>query len=303
MIEKSILKTLAHYEAERGIPLSAFEIHKYLHKSDAYIEFEKVFSALEALVSESKISSYNGFYFLPENSNNKYINRIEKDKASIKKWKDAKRMVWLMQVIPFVRSISVAGSLSMNNVSEKSDIDIFIISKPGRIWTTRTLSMMLTQILFKRRHDEKIDNKICLNYYIKEGKTPEVKNIASANVFLRTIPIYNSDVYVEFFKKNADWFSKYFQNQSPAISQKREVKESAFLQALKTFFEFLLSGWFGDKVENIFAGWQRKRIEKKIKDEKNVTNLIYTDDILMFHWPHPRNEEVLRKYETLIKEI
>ena len=59
----------------------------------------------------------------------------------------------------------------------------------------------------------------------------------------------------------------------------------------------------GDRLENIFASWQKKRIERKIKHEDNVTNLIYTDDILMFHWPNPRNEEVIKKYEKIVQEF
>ena len=93
----------------------------------------------------------------------------------------------------------------MNNTFKNSDIDLFLTVKKGRIWTVRTLSMALTQILGQRRHNKKITNKICLNYYVAEGTEPKIKNLASANVFLRTIPVYEATCYNNFLKNNFYW--------------------------------------------------------------------------------------------------
>lgn len=308
-IRTSIISTLAHYEAERGLPLSAFEIHKYLHKKNSEkIKLSQILKELEhPEITEYNIENKNGFYFLlnEEKTKNKYSQRINRDKLSIKKWKKAKKMIWLMQAIPFVKSISVAGSLSMNNTLKDSDIDLFLMVKKGRIWTARTLSMLLTQLLGQRRYDKKINNKICLNYYITEESEPQIKNLASANVFLRTIPVYGITCYNNFLKNNSYWIEKYFQNPQNKfkIENFRKIKKNKVFLKLKTLSEYMLSKKIGDKLEKILSLWQRKRIEKKIKKEKNITNLIFTDKILMFHWPNPRNKEVLEKYNSIIKKF
>ncbi len=307
-MEKVILSTLAHYEAERGIPLSAFEIYKYSHKTKLEeFSLKKILTGLEILKDKNLIKEKNGFYFLnlPKKDKDRYDQRIANDKISIKKWKKAQKMTALMQITPFVSSISVAGSLSMNNTAEKSDIDLFITTKKGRIWTVRTLSMLLAQALGQRRHNKSINNKICLNYYITDNSLPEIQNLASANVFLRTIPLLNSKKYYEFYKKNTFWIEKYFQKAQEIFRVKnlREIKKSKHLLLIKKILEFSLSKKTGDFIEKHLALWQKKRIEEKIRKEKNITNLIFTDKILMFHWPKPRNEEVLRKYEKIIKAL
>jgi len=304
MLKKSIISTLAHYEAERGLPLSAFEIYRYLHKlnnTDLY-KLKDVLEIIEGLVQNKTIGFINGFYFLnPGNKVDKYKERISRDKISIKKWKKARNIIWLMQLVPFIRSIAVAGSLSMNNTNKSSDIDLFIITKAKRIWMVRTFSMLLTQFIGKRRHNKKINNKICLNYYLAEDILPEIKNIASANVFLRSIPVSGVSVYNSFFEKNINWMQGCFNKAILIYAKKREIKNSNLLCLIKNFFEFVFSGSFGDFVEKFFSTWQTERINKKIEKDNNVSNLIFTDNILMFHYPNPRNKDVLEKYNNLMR--
>jgi len=307
-----ILSTLAHYEAERGVPLSAFEIYKYLHKQNLKnlvtesLSFLGLLKKLEELVEQRLLRERNGFYFLTSpKQNDHYQKRIAKDKTSVRKWRKAQRMISFMQVIPFIGSISVAGSLSMNNATEKSDIDLFITTKEGRVWTVRTLSMLLTQALGQRRHDKKISDKVCLNYYITENSFPEVQNLASANVFLRTVPILNKKTYERFYKKNISWIGEYFQRPTEnfEIENLRKIKENVFFNFKRRSLEFLLKGKVGDSLEKYLANWQKKRIGKKIEGKKDITNLIFTDNILMFHYPNPRNEEVLKKYNSITKGL
>lgn len=308
-IRTSIISTLAHYEAERGLPLSAFEIYKYLHKKNSKkITLSQILTELDNIkTTNENITSKNGFFFLinKQSSKDKYSQRINRDKLSIKKWKKAKKIIWLMQTIPFIKSISVAGSLSMNNTLKNSDIDLFLIVKKGRIWTTRTLSMLLTQLLGQRRYDKKITDKICLNYYITEGSEPQIKNLASANIFLRTIPVYEMTSYNNFLKDNFYWLEKYFLNSKNQfkIQNFRKIKKNKTLLKIKTLFEYMLSKKIGDKIEQTLSLWQKKRIEEKTRKETNITNLIFTDEILMFHWPNPRNKEVLEKYEQILKTM
>jgi predicted nucleotidyltransferase len=301
-----ILSTLAHYEAERGVPLSAFEVYKYLHKNSNTLSFKEILNELKELKKKKNIKEKNGFYYLNSSENKKhYSQRIKRDKISIKKWKKARKIICLMQTIPFVKSVSVAGSLSMNNTSEKSDIDLFITTKYGRIWTVRTFSMLLMQIFGQRRHDKKINNKICLNYYVTETSLPKIQNLASANVFLRTVPVLNKKEYGEFFKKNTFWIEKYFQKAQEKFQIKnlRSIKKNRLFLFIKNLLEFLLSGKIGDFIEKHLAFWQKNRIQKKIKKEQSVTNLIFTDEILMFHWPKPRNSEVMEKYKKTVNGI
>ncbi|MEK7452775.1 MAG: hypothetical protein AAB614_00920 [Patescibacteria group bacterium] len=305
-LKQSILSTLAHYEAERGLPLSTFEIYKYLHKGsfDRIILSQIIIELQKIIKNDGVIKNKNGFFSLNE-IEEKCRDRIYRDKLSIKKWRKTKKIISLMQSIPFIKSISVSGSLSMNNIFLNSDIDLFIITKKGKIWTTRTLSMLLIQLIGQRRHNKKIDNKICLNYYISENSDIPIKNMASANIFLRMIPIFEIKLYQSFLQENYFWIKKYFQKSKERLPLKnfREIKRNGFLLFLKKISEYILSGNIGNGIELMLSRWQKKRIAKKIYGLNNVTNLIFTNEILMFHYPNPRNEAILIGYKNIMDKI
>ncbi len=304
MLRESIISTLAHYQAERGLPLSAFEVFRFLHKSDnidTSVKFVEVLDTLCLLKREGVVFSKNGFFFLEDKIKTAYANRIKRDKISQKKWKKAHRLLKMVSFVPFVRSVAVSGSISMNNAFKDSDIDLFLIVKRGRIWTARIISMLITHILRARRYKNNINNRVCLNYFICEEASIQVKNIASANIFLRMVPVFGRGVFYNFYSQNRDWVSKFFVFSYHSTFQKREVCLNCFFKSIKKNLEALLSFSFGNTIEIVLSFWQKKRIRNKIKG-KNISHLIFNDDILMFHWPKPRNDEVVFEYKRILNK-
>ena len=301
-MQENIISTLALYEAERGLPLSAFEIFKFLHKKEKYnfVSFSDVLSSIEDLKRKNIIVEKNGFYFF-EGKYDKNTKRIIKYKISIFKWKKAKKAVKKLRFIPFLESVAVSGSLSMNNTEKGSDIDFFLITKEKRIWTVRTFSVFLFHFFGKRRYKKKIKDRACLNYYVCENAQIKVKNIASANIFLRMVPVYRNDKFLLFFQKNLNWVKDYFYFFEPNILRKRQIKSNSFYSFLKLVLELVLKGKAGDFLERALSSWQKRRIQKKIKGKK-ISHLVFEDDLLMFHWPRPRNDEVLYLYSKNLKE-
>lgn len=57
--------------------------------------------------------------------------------AFLKKWK------FLYCNFPFVEEIFLANSISFNALKENSDIDLFVITKQGRIWTARFIMSLI----------------------------------------------------------------------------------------------------------------------------------------------------------------
>lgn len=58
--------------------------------------------------------------------------------------------------IPGLRMVAICNSLSMYASDLDSDIDLFVVSDPRRMWLTRILMTGIFQILGVRRHGNKV---------------------------------------------------------------------------------------------------------------------------------------------------
>ena len=58
----------------------------------------------------------------------------------LKKWK------FLYHNFPFVEEIFLANSITFNALTPTSDIDLFVITKKGRIWTARLIMSLILRV-------------------------------------------------------------------------------------------------------------------------------------------------------------
>lgn len=74
-----------------------------------------------------------------------------------------------LRFFPGIAAVSVCNSLSMNAADGDSDIDLFIESAPGRIWTARVLTTLYFQLLGARRYGDKVKGRFCLSFFAVRG--------------------------------------------------------------------------------------------------------------------------------------
>ena len=80
--------------------------------------------------------------------------------AEIEKWR------WLRRSLPFVDAIYVANSLTFNALHDDSDIDLVIITSPGRLRMARLWSAIFLFFLGLKRRRSRIRKKFCLSYFL-----------------------------------------------------------------------------------------------------------------------------------------
>jgi predicted nucleotidyltransferase len=81
----------------------------------------------------------------------------------------AKKYCRALVKFPAIRRIWVCNSLSMNAADADSDIDLFVETAPGRIWTGRAVTTLFFALLGVRRHGNKVRGRFCLSFFAAEG--------------------------------------------------------------------------------------------------------------------------------------
>jgi len=316
-LEKSILATLVYYGV-LGRPITGWEVFKYLIRSEprsrplSTTSLNQILDILENSPELSKlIIQKNGFYFL-KGSSKIVKQRIERQKIADQKWEKTKRMVKLLQLIPFIRLVAVSGSLAMGNSKKESDIDLLIVTRNGRIWTCRALTTLFIHLLGQRRHDRLTKDRFCLNHYLTDQslKVP-LASLYNAQTYAHLVPTweyhsrFGSDtpkLYNKFQKANQwlkDYLVFYPQSQQGYLRQIKSNQSLSFSRRLK---ESILDKKIGDALEFILKRIQARRISQDPLTYQSGGRVVFNDEQLEFH-PDSPEKGILEKYNQKMKEL
>ena len=86
----------------------------------------------------------------------------------------------------------------MDNADKQDDIDFFIITAKGTMWTTRLCSAFLLSAAGLRRtpNQKQVANKICLNMFMQEGDLSlpaSERDLFSAHEVLQMVPLWERE--------------------------------------------------------------------------------------------------------------
>lgn len=309
-IEKQILATIAYYDMF-DYPLTSMEIFSYAIRSGDVGEgghtLGEVLDALEnSEMLKGRISVKYGFYFLKAREGI-VDRRLERKKIADQKWKRARRIFRIMQVMPFLRSVFVSGSLALGNSREDSDIDIMIVAEKGRIWTVRVLVTILMAVLGVRRHEKVTENKICLNHYITDQSLQipfqSIYN-AQSYIHLKNVFDFKKDRQLfEKFQNENKWIRNYAANYSVSeLGTSRSVRRSGIVRQIANFFEFFLAGRFGDHLEKKLSSIQSKKIRSNPFFGEKGGRVTINDDQLEFH-PESHESHIIPSFNKRMREM
>ncbi|MBE0661989.1 MAG: nucleotidyltransferase domain-containing protein [Bacteroidales bacterium] len=287
----SFLRTVIYFDVF-DYPLNEKEIFAYCDHKITDINLAR--KILHRLTTTNYLNLDSGFYYLG-NDNSKIKRRVEGNKLAAKRMRDARFYSRIIAMFPFTRGVYISGSLSKNYMDKESDIDYFIITKPGRLWLNRTLL-----VLFKRLFLFNSNRNFCINYVIDTDNLaiPE-RNVYAATETVLLLPMYNHKLFNDFLEANL-WFREYYPNYS--LPQQRTEPR---IPLLKRLAEKMLDNALGDKLENYFYKLSVRFWKKKHKEMDKTLferNLKSARGISRYH-PQRQQFRILDVYYRKIREF
>ncbi|MDH5596779.1 MAG: gamma-glutamylcyclotransferase [Candidatus Peregrinibacteria bacterium] len=299
----SILATIAFFDLF-DFPLTAEELITSLYRYDRPIHIKELKGALEHLVSCEKLSALKDFYVLPGREG---IVEIRNGRRFIaeKLWNRTSLYGTYMRRVPFVEMIAVCNNLSYDNPSERSDIDLFIVVRPGRMWLARFWITVLLQFFGVRRHGHRIAGRFCLSFFVtsealdlrRHALLPDDPYLAYWALNLK--PIYGWPTYEKFREQNQEWLSEY------GLRFDDRARVHMYHQSrsrMKGFLEWLLGGYLGKLIEGILKMTLKRKTLKKADQLSAEAGVVVTDEILKFH-DHDRRDTYRKQWEEKLLEL
>ncbi|MCB0712567.1 MAG: hypothetical protein KDD67_09580 [Ignavibacteriae bacterium] len=290
-----ILRTLLYYDLF-DYPLTGREICLFLESGDFGLDV--IEEELEILAEEKIIQSSNGYWFLGDQNSQIVEKRLRMEEEGNRMWVIARRFARLMRITPFVRGVFISGQLSRYIADQKSDIDYFIVTEPGRLWIVRTLFVLFRRtILFNNR------KYFCTNYYITTDNLEiQERNIYAACETASLKPIWNQTLFNRFAQENQKWVREFYPDFDYRLVEKRKgISESRSL--FQRAVEALLPKSLVRRLDAYLLKSTKQFWRTKFPNQSEnfyQTALRCTPNESRAH-PDDLSTEVLRRYEASLK--
>jgi hypothetical protein len=112
--------------------------------------------------------------------------------------------------MPFVRMVALSGSLAHLNAESDADLDLFVITKAGRVWSVTVTTLAIARLLGWRA-------RLCLNYVVSErALMVEPADLFSANQIIHLQPVHGVGIYRRFIEANR-FIKRFYPNFSPRL--------------------------------------------------------------------------------------
>ncbi|MBP9694860.1 MAG: hypothetical protein KBD73_00390 [Candidatus Magasanikbacteria bacterium] len=307
-LSDAIISTIAYFDVF-GYPLTAIEILAYLWSNETK-SLELINNELARLLAAKKIETKSGFFFLP-NRENIVLTRQNSVQHVAQKLNRAKRAAKLIRYVPFVEAMFVCNTVAAGSAQKSSDIDVFIIITPDRLWLSRLLITGLLHIFSLRRHGKKIDNRICLSFYIASDHL-NLKSIALENddIYLhywirQLLPIYDPKNFWQKMQSANGWIDKKTPRPSSAFKliDRYRTEDCKRSRMIKKILEKFWQGGYGDLIESQAKGIQETHMKKRHASEISKQHVIVNDHMMKFHENDRREyfrDEWRKRYSNVI---
>lgn len=298
-LEQSVMRTVLWF-SQFSYPLTAFEIWKWLLKPERSYGLGEVYSVLER--SEwlhKKLESQEGFYALRGSGINRLIKeRQDKFLDSERKFALLRRVATYFSLLPGVRSVAAANTLAWWFTTKDSDIDLYIVTKPGHIWSSRFWLVVPFLLLGRRPEPQQpttVQDPFCFSFF----STSSSLNLESLCLprdyymafWVRSlVPVLDRDGSLRTIQTENRWVTRALPNSHPRSTHPRHVPLT--LPSLPIQWRV---------TEPLFRWVQRDRLPTSLRELANLdSRVVVSDEVLKFH-DNDRRAQYRDTYELLLE--
>ncbi len=302
--EQSIHRTIAWFSVF-SYPVTAFEIWKWLHAPGEDISLEQVYETLEqSHWLACRIQASGAFYTLADfgDIEEMVALRHERFLDALRKYRKLKRAAAFFSLIPSVQAVAAGNTLSWWHTRPQSDIDLFIITRPGTIWATRAILVFPFALLGKRPSiqtgpNEKIDT-FCFSFFVTEDAL-DIKPLAikGGDPYLAywtksLVPVLDRGRIFEKFEKENAWTREDVPN-----AKLRKPHRELSTKPLRSFplpMRYL---------ESFLCRLQRKKFPESIRSGANQdSRIVVNNRMLKFH-ANDRRQQFREQWRSRIGQV
>jgi len=215
----------------------------------------------------------------------------ERATASAELWPVAKRYGARIARLPFVQLVGVTGALAMNNARPDDDIDLFILTQPGRLWLCRLLVLGVVKLAARGGY------VLCPNFLLSTDQLRlSERNLFTAHEVVQMVPLERNHWYRAFVEANG-WVVNFLPN--AFAGQAAETHPGSMRPMPARFVAGLLSARVLDPIER----WEMRRKVQRLSRrlEREGGSVAFSEDECRGHFA-AHDARILAAYRQRLAE-
>ena len=200
-------------------------------------------------------TEYRNGWFYPAGRSDMIATRARREALSRRLLVRDRRIISFVAGMPFVRMVALSGSLAHLNAEASADLDLFVITAPGRVWGVTLTVFVLSRLFGWRR-------RMCMNYIVSERAmtiTPE--DLFSANQIVHLQPVVGHDVFERFVRANGfvrDFYPNFAVATHNEHSHPARIVERVLSVGVAPIVERIARFVYGRHLRRRAAAWQSR---------------------------------------------
>lgn len=298
-LRRSLVATLSYFDLF-DYPLTLAELmrHRYRFPDERPGADWSAADVLAAL-DDAAFGTKDGHWFLAGREGT-VGTRARRFRLAERKLARARRVASFLRFLPSVRLIAVCNSLAIANADVESDIDLFVVARPGTLWATRFAVVSALALLGLRPNDRSHADKVCMSFFVSEECTDLSRcALAPEDTYLRywiatLLPLYDAGgTYDRFVGANA-WVA----DRLPGFRATDVAAAVPPAPRWARVFAPLVAA-----LERPARRFQMRAFPGEIARLANLdSRVMVSDDILKFH-VNDRRDEYERRFRQRIEAV
>ena len=297
MIENCLLRTLAWWDLLH-YPLTSVECWYYLYQTReglTEVTLVQVEQALKSLAAAGRVQSAGGFWQLGGTPSYRQA-RLERARWAVFKRGRAIKGAKLFSYLPFVRLVGLVNTVAMEVPKAGSDIDLFIVVQPGRLWLGRLLVVLAAHWRGWRQYGHYVRDRLCLSFLVTEDKL-NLEPLAYADdpyfkFWISSVrPLLDQGVYSRWQTANS-WVGESLPNYSKCLGREADnlfglglIDRPCGSGLVQRIIEALFRGQWGEWCEQLARQLQWPRLERYLGSKLNdgTGAVVVNEQIMKLH--------------------
>jgi hypothetical protein len=156
----------------------------------------------QSAILQEAIEFRDGFFF-PRGRGELVDERRRREVRSRAFLHEHRRLLQLICALPYVRMVALSGSIAHLNLEGSGDLDLFIVTRGRRVWSTTVAVLVLAKLMGLRRI-------VCANFVIADSRLVlEQQDLFTASQVIHLKPLVGRDVFLQLLEKNPFVFRFY----------------------------------------------------------------------------------------------